>query len=71
MEAKYYYKSDLAMAYFPDARCDVNSTVRRLVRWIQRIPALCQALQTTGYRPKQKHFTREQTRLIFEYLGEP
>lgn len=71
MEAKYYYKSDLALAYFPDCRCEISSSVRRLNRWIQNVPALCQALDATGYHLRQKHFTKAQTALIFEYLGEP
>jgi len=71
MEAKFYYKSDLALAYFPDTSCEISSAVRRLNRWIQNIPALCRALTASGYHAHQKHFTRAQTALIFEYLGEP
>lgn len=71
MEAKYFYKSDLALAYFPGGHCEITSVVRRLNRWIRNIPALCQALDATGYKLRQKHFTKAQTALIFEYLGEP
>lgn len=71
MEIKSYYKSTLAQAYFPDAPCAVESSVHRLTRWIRNNPMLCDALKATGYRPAQKHYTRAQTALIFEYLGEP
>jgi len=71
MEAKRYYKSDLAQAYFPEAACAIESTVHRLTRWIRTNIPLYQALLATGYRPQQKHYTARQTALIFEYLGEP
>jgi len=71
MEAKYYYKSELAMAYFPDSVCEVESSVRRLTRWIKNAPGLTEALRAVGYLPRQKHFSKVQTEVIFEYLGEP
>ncbi len=70
-EPKFYYKCDLARAYFPESACAIESTVHRLTRWIRGNATLYQALLATGYRPQQKHYTREQTVLIFEYLGEP
>lgn len=71
MEAKMYYKSTLAQAYFPDQACQIESSVHRLTRWIRNNRALSAALLATGYRPQQKHYTPQQVQLIFEYLGEP
>ena len=71
MQPKFYYKSELAQAYFPESVCAIESTVHRLTRWIRSNTPLYQALLATGYRPQQKYYSREQTSLIFEYLGEP
>jgi len=70
METKKYYKSELAEAYFPDA-CSAETSVHHLTRWIRRNGPLYEALLLTGYQPHQKHYTKVQTALIFEYLGEP
>lgn len=71
MIPKFYYKSELAQAYFSESACAIESSVHRLTRWIRNNTPLYEALLAVGYRPQQKHYTRAQTALIFEYLGEP
>ena len=42
-----------------------------LNRNINHAHGLLPALLATGYRVNDRHFTRRQVQLIFEYLGEP
>ena len=62
-------KSELAQLYFPGA--PRSSALRRLNRYIHHAHGLLPALLATGYRVNDRHFTRRQVQLIFEYLGEP
>ena len=64
-----YTKSELAQLYFPGV--PRSSALRRLNRYINNAHGLLPALLATGYRVNDRHFTRRQVQLIFEYLGEP
>ncbi len=64
-----YTKFALSLAYFPNS--SFKTAARHLNRWIQRNPELSNALLKTGYNKLQRHYTAEQAKLIFEYLGEP
>ena len=66
---KSYPKGLLAEAYFPD--CLTHSATNLLNFWIKKNEKLSAALQLAGYNRRQRIFTPEQTRLLFEYLGEP
>ena len=62
-------KSELATMYFPIG--STSNALRRLNRYINNAHGLLPALLATGYRVNDRHFTRRQVQLIFEYLGEP
>ena len=62
-------KSELATMYFPIG--STSNALRRLNRYINHAHGLLPALLATGYRVNDRHFTRRQVQLIFEYLGEP
>ena len=64
-----YTKSELATMYFPIG--SASNALRRLNRYINHAHGLLPALLATGYRVNDRHFTRRQVQLIFEYLGEP
>ena len=64
-----YTKSELATMYFPIG--STSNALRRLNRYINHAHGLLPALLATGYRVNDRHFTRRQVQLIFEYLGEP
>ncbi len=64
-----YTKFALSAAYFPAA--EPAAAARRLSRWIKQNTGLCNALAETGYRKTQHHFNARQTKLIFDFLGEP
>lgn len=64
-----YTKFALSAAYFPGSGSE--AAARRLSRWINQNAGLCKALAETGYRKSQHHFSARQTKLLFEYLGEP
>jgi hypothetical protein len=55
--------------YFPIG--STSNALRRLNRYINHAHGLLPALLATGYRVNDRHFTRRQVQLIFEYLGEP
>ena len=55
--------------YFPIG--STSNALRRLNRYIHHAHGLMPALLATGYRVNDRHFTRRQVQLIFEYLGEP
>ena len=46
----------------------INTDVLQL---INHAHGLLPALLATGYHVNDRHFTRRQVQLIFEYLGEP
>ena len=62
-------KRQLATMYFPIG--STSNALRRLNRYINNAHGLMPALLATGYRVNDRHFTRRQVQLIFEYLGEP
>ena len=65
MRIRPYSKSELARAYAPEIT--PQAALNRLAHWIKLNQALTEALQQTGYYPRQ----RRQVALIFEHLGEP
>ena len=69
IETRPYTKSELATMYFPIG--SASNALRRLNRYIHHAHGLLPALLATGYRVNDRHFTRRQVQLIFEYLGEP
>lgn len=64
-----YYKRELAIAYAPDIT--PASALNRLAKWFKINRTLSNALQQTGYTPRQQVFTSMQVELIFRYLGRP
>jgi hypothetical protein len=64
-----YDKTELALLYFPAS--NPHNARQRLCRWLHRCQALWQALTAIGYQDSQQGFSPRETRLIFEYLGEP
>ena len=70
MQIRLYSKQELAMLYFPDAAPDV--AMKRLNRWINRIPGLVAELEACPATGKNsKHWTRRQVEIIVRYLDEP
>ncbi len=69
MRIRPYSKSELARAYAPEIT--PQAALNRLAHWIKLNQALTEALQQTGYYPRQRLFTARQVALIFEHLGEP
>ena len=64
-----YNKSELAQAYAPEIT--LKSALNRLALWIKINAPLSEALQESGYHPKQRILTARQVELIFHYLGKP
>lgn len=62
-------KQELACMYFPNAT--PANAVRMLNRYLYRAHGLMSELEQVGFRIKDRHFTRRQVQLIYEYLGEP
>ena len=69
IEIRSYTKGELATMYFPIG--STSNALRRLNRYINNANGLLDELLATGYRTKDRHFTRRQVKLIFESLGEP
>lgn len=69
MRIRPYSKSELAQAYAPEIT--PQAALNRLAAWIKLNRPLREALDQTGYYPRQRLFTARQVALIFEYLGEP
>lgn len=65
-------KYELALRYFPDAPTKKAAT-DNLTRSINRCTPLLEALKSLpgGYNVREKTYTPQQVRLIYEYLGEP
>lgn len=66
-----FYKSTIALQYFPENTDRPNSAVHRLREWILKNKELCLKLNQVGYNPKSKCFNKRQIKLIYYYLGEP
>ena len=64
-----YYKSELAMMYFPQS--DKRNAVQNLKRWIRKCTQLTRELKVAGYMPTRKFYSRREVELIVKYLGEP
>lgn len=64
-----YSKQELALLYFPGS--DPSTALKRLRRWINRIPALQESLCLGNPGKNAKFWTRHQVELIIEYLDEP
>ena len=64
-----YNKSELAQAYAPEI--SPQSALNRLALWIKINAPLSEALQQTGYQPKQRVLTSRQVAIIFQFLGKP
>lgn len=69
MEQRSYGKQELAMLYFPSATPD--AALKRLYRWINRIPQLREELRAANTSKNAKYWTRQQVRSIVYYLDEP
>lgn len=69
MEQRTYGKQELAMLYFPTATPD--AALKRLYRWINRIPQLREELDAAGTSKNAKYWTRRQVERIVYYLDEP
>ena len=69
MKLHAYTKSELARLYFPGSA--VHVATNRLSRWIARNEELQEALQATGYQPRNRCLTARQVQLIVHFLGEP
>lgn len=67
---KAYTKSELALAYFPDAE-SCHTAVNHLMAWIHRNSRLMEQLIEMGYVKTAKCFTPRMVRTIVEHLGEP
>lgn len=67
---KAYTKSELALAYFPDAE-SCHTAVNHLMAWIHRNQRLMEQLIAMGYVKTAKCFTPRMVRAIVEHLGEP
>lgn len=62
-------KSELALRYLPGVTA---AAARRTVReWIEKNKELKEALAKSGYTSKSKLLTPAQTKLHYDYLGEP
>ena len=62
-------KKELAIKYCPFIT--PRAAENQLMRWINNIPELTEALARCGYRKNQKMLTTKQYQLIVEFLGEP
>ena len=61
-------RRELAAHYFPSRTAE--SSVRRLIRWLNDDPDLLHALEDVGYHAKQRSFTRRQLE-VFQYFFGP
>ena len=66
-----YTKFQIALQYFPDLIDRPKVATRRLSNWIRDDQRLSAALQETGYRKYNRHFTAHQVELIRQYIGDP
>lgn len=64
-----YGRTELALAYCPDIAPE--SAWKKLKRWIDHYPGLCERLRREGYDPRRRSFTPRQVGIIVECLGEP
>lgn len=69
MRIRIYTKRELALLYFPQST--PHTAVNRLMRWVNGCAPLREALQTTGYKDKNRIFTPMQVALIVRHIGEP
>ena len=65
----YTTKKELAQAYYHDI--DYTAALKRLNQWIRTNTELSARLAATGYITTQRHFTAQQVKLLYHYLGEP
>ena len=68
-KVKAYTKSELALAYFPDAE-SCHTAVNHLMAWIHRNQGLMALLIEMSYSKTAKCFTPRMVRAIVEHLGE-
>ncbi len=69
MNIRSYSKQELALLYFPQSAPSV--ALKRLNRWINRIPELTQELTSCNTGKNAKFWTRHQVERIIYYLDEP
>ncbi len=70
MNIKSYSKQELALLYFPDS--DPSTALKRLNRWINRIPELRESIHHGSTMGKNaKFWSRAQVELIIAFLDEP
>ena len=69
MHTTYLTKHELAMAYAPELT--PKAALNRLALWINSCKPLRKALDKTGYRVRQRNFSKRQIYLIFKYLDTP
>ena len=62
-------KHELAMAYAPELT--PKAALNRLALWINSCKPLRKSLDKTGYRVRQRNFSKRQISLIFKHLGAP
>ncbi len=60
-------KKELAVRYAPNL--SASGAANRLRRWINGDQHLRQELEKTGYNPRSRVLTKEQTAIILEHLG--
>ena len=66
-EAESMTKKELALRYAPNL--SASGAANRLRRWINGDQHLLQALEKTGYNPRNRVLTKEQAAIILEHLG--
>lgn len=69
MEMRTYDKTELAMLYFP--KSEPKIALKRLYRWINRIPQLTEELAACNTGKNAKFWSRRQVERIVYYLDEP
>lgn len=69
MTIKSYSKQELALLYFPDS--DPSAALKRLKRWINRIPELRDSIRKDSMGEHAKFWSRTQVKQIVAYLDEP
>ena len=69
MNIRSYSKQELALLYFPGS--EPSTALKRLNRWINRIPPLRANLYHGALGKNAKYWTRHQVEQIIEYLDEP
>lgn len=70
MNIKSYSKQELALLYFPDS--DPSTALKRLNRWINRIPELRESIHHGSTMGKNaKFWSRAQVEQIIAFLDEP